>query len=86
MILTGAPVKPIEIAVEQKKVMVSKLQDYLQEELEITLGGFDAEFLLDFLGKEMGSFYYNQGLYDAQAAVSQQVDNMTEAIYLLERG
>lgn len=77
--------KPIEIASEQKKVMISKLQDYLQDELDIVLGGFDAEFLLDFLGKEMGSFYYNQGLHDAQAVVSQQLDNVTDAIYMLER-
>ena len=75
----------IKIGPGQKKIMVSKLQDYLQQEVGIELGGFDAEFLLDFVGKELGSYFYNQGLYDAQAAIGQQMDSITEAIYLLEK-
>ena len=75
----------IKIEPGSKKIMVSKLQDYLQEELGMELGGFDAEFLLDFVGKELGSYFYNQGLYDAQAAMGLQMDSIAEAIYLLEK-
>lgn len=75
----------IKIEPGSKKIMVSKLQDYLQEELGMELGGFDAEFLLDFVGKELGSYFYNQGLYDAQAAIGLKMDSIAEAIYLLEK-
>jgi uncharacterized protein (DUF2164 family) len=29
------------------------------DELEIEVGGFDAEFLLDFFAEQVGCFYYN---------------------------
>lgn len=75
----------INIASQEKEQLVSKLQHYFERELEQELGQFDAEFLLDFFSKELGAFYYNQGLYDAQTIVSDRVEQITEAIYELEK-
>lgn len=75
----------IRIDPPRKAVMVVKLKAYLAEELDLEVGGFDAEFLLDFVGKELGNYFYNQGLEDAQAAMASRMESIAEAIDLLER-
>ncbi|MFT5677379.1 MAG: hypothetical protein ACI808_003331 [Paraglaciecola sp.] len=75
----------IEFPDDQKDIIVSKIQRYFNQELEQNIGQFDAEFLLDFFSKEMGSFYYNKGLYDAQTIIASKVDTITDAIYELEQ-
>ena len=65
--------------------MVKKLIDYCEQELDIELGQFDAEFLLQFIGKEMGAVFYNQGLYDAQAILQSKFDDLSDAISEIEK-
>tara|TARA_R110000868_G_scaffold228092_1_gene481042 strand:+ start:570 stop:806 length:237 start_codon:yes stop_codon:yes gene_type:complete len=75
----------IEFPPQQKEQLIQKLQKYMSKELEIELGQFDADFLLDFISKEMGSLYYNQGLYDAQIVLTDKMESLTDAIYQLEQ-
>ncbi|MGJ8680659.1 DUF2164 domain-containing protein [Paraglaciecola sp.] len=75
----------IEFPVEQKTLLIEKLQKYMSSELDVELGQFDADFMLDFISKEMGKIYYNQGLYDAQAVLTDKLDSLTDAIYQLEK-
>lgn len=70
---------------DQNQAIIDKIQDYFANELDQELGQFDAEFLLDFFSKEMGAVYYNQGLYDAQAILTKQMDDITDAIYQIEK-
>lgn len=70
---------------EEKAAIVRKIQLYFAEELKQEIGGFDAEFLLDFFADEIGSYFYNRGLYDSQAILSAKLDDLSEAIYQLER-
>mgnify|MGYP000318104974 CR=1 FL=1 len=70
---------------KQNDEMVKKLIDYCEQELEIELGQFDAEFLLHFIGKEMGAVFYNQGLYDAQAILQSKFDDLSDAISEIEK-
>jgi uncharacterized protein (DUF2164 family) len=75
----------IEFPAQQKEQLIQKLQQYMSQELEVELGQFDADFLLDFISKEMGNHYYNQGLYDAQAVLVDRMDTLNDAIYQLEQ-
>lgn len=75
----------IKFSNQEKEQIVNKLQKYFERELEQEIGQFDAEFLLDFINKEFGSFYYNRGLYDAQNIVNDRVEQISEAIYELEQ-
>jgi uncharacterized protein (DUF2164 family) len=75
----------IEFPAQQKEQLIQKLQQYMSQELEVELGQFDADFLLDFISKEMGNHYYNQGLYDAQAVLADRMDTLNDAIYQLEQ-
>jgi uncharacterized protein (DUF2164 family) len=75
----------IEFTPEQKNVIIQKIQGYFQDELDQEMGQFDAEFLLDFFSKEVGAYYYNQGLHDAQAMIEKQLENIADAIYEIEK-
>lgn len=74
----------IEFSKEEKAILVNKLQRYFTEEHKQEIGQFDAEFLLDFFSRELGAYYYNHGLYDAQAALAAKLDDIHDAIYQLE--
>lgn len=58
---------------------------YFDEELDQKLGQFDAEFLLDFFTRSIGPYYYNRGIFDAQAVLENRIENVVEAIYELEK-
>ncbi|MEZ5489686.1 MAG: DUF2164 domain-containing protein [Gammaproteobacteria bacterium] len=75
----------IKFSNEEKNQLVKKIRDYFEAELNQELGQFEAEFLLDFLARELGPFFYNRGLYDAQAVMQSRIDMVMEAIYEIEK-
>lgn len=75
----------IKFSQEEKAQIVTKVKMYFREELGQEIGGFDAEFLIDFFASEVGAFFYNRGLYDAQAILTEKVDELTDAILQLEK-
>jgi uncharacterized protein (DUF2164 family) len=75
----------IEFSKQEKEIIVKKIQLYFIEELNQEVGQFDAEFLLDFFAEEIGSYFYNRGLYDAQSLLERKLDDISEAIYELEK-
>lgn len=77
--------KPITFSREEIAVITPRLQAYFRDELDVELGGLPAEMLLDFLVREIGPFFYNRGLYDAQAVVAKKSEEIGEAILGLER-
>ena len=70
---------------QQKSALVDKLQRYFEDELSTELGQFDAEFLLDFISKEMGGTFYNQGIRDARAVFEARVQSIDEDLYAIEK-
>jgi uncharacterized protein (DUF2164 family) len=75
----------IEFTKEEKEVIVKKIKLYFTQELDQEIGQFDAQFLLDFFSEEVGSYFYNRGLYDAQSILEKRLDDISEAIYELEK-
>ena len=75
----------IKFSKEEKEAVCRRIQMYFQEELEQEIGQFDAGFLLDFFAEEIGPFFYNRGLYDAQALLESRMEQVAEAIYELEK-
>ena len=75
----------IEFTKDEKEILIRKIQMYFREELDQEIGQFHAEFLLDFFTEEVGPFYYNRGLFDAQAVLQKRVDSISEAIDELEQ-
>ncbi|KQZ59305.1 hypothetical protein ASD53_07005 [Lysobacter sp. Root559] len=75
----------IAFSKDEQALIVRKIQLYFSEELKQPIGQFDAQFLLDFVSRELGAYYYNRGLYDAQAALSAKLEDVQDAIYQLEQ-
>lgn len=75
----------IKFDTQKKTLLIRKLQAYFMKELDFELGQFDSEFLLDFISEELGAYYYNQGLSDAQNLLQQKIEIITEGFYELEK-
>lgn len=75
----------ITFSKEEKEVITNKIKLYFREELNQEIGQFDAQFLLDFFAEKIGVYFYNRGLYDAQAILHRRVEEIAEAIYELEK-
>lgn len=75
----------IELEKSQKELLITKTQRYFEDELDVELGQFDADFLLDFIAREMGVIFYNQGIYDAQAMLESRIESVQDAILQLEK-
>ena len=77
--------KEIEFSKEQKRRIVSKVKDYFSEELQQDIGGFEAEFLLDFFAREIGGYFYNRGLFDAQQVFNEKMEDLGYSLQELEK-
>jgi uncharacterized protein (DUF2164 family) len=75
----------IKFSSEEKDLIVRKIKLYFSEELKQQIGSFDAEFLLDFFAQEIGAYFYNRGLYDAQAILAAKLEDIQDSIYQLEQ-
>lgn len=75
----------IEFTRPEREALIEKLQTYCQDELDRELGNIEADCLLDFISKELGSVFYNRALYDAQSIVSSRAELLGEAILELEK-
>ncbi len=75
----------IEFSKPEKELIVRKVQMYFREELDQEIGQFDAEFLLDFFAEEVGAYFYNRGLRDAQAVIEAKVADINDALYEIEK-
>ena len=65
--------------------IVSKIKAYFRDELDHDIGGFEAEFLIAFFGKEIGAYFYNRGLSDAHALLTEKTEELGYLIQELER-
>jgi uncharacterized protein (DUF2164 family) len=75
----------IKLDEQSKTEIIEKLKQYFEDELHQQLGGFEAEFLLDFFAKSIGSYYYNQGLADALKAFEFKLEEFSDLVYQLEQ-
>ncbi|NRA87271.1 MAG: DUF2164 domain-containing protein [Rhizobiales bacterium] len=61
------------------------MKQYFENELDQEIGQFDAEFLIGFFTKELGTNIYNQALYDMQSQLKEKFESMNDIIYQLEK-
>jgi uncharacterized protein (DUF2164 family) len=70
---------------DDRTALARTLRAYLKDELDVEIGGLDAELLLDVIAERLGPRFYNQGLRDAATALAKRMDVLTEALEELER-
>lgn len=55
----------IKLTPEKKEMMASAIKKYFHKERDEELGDLAATLMLDFITKELGPEFYNQGVYDS---------------------
>lgn len=75
----------IKFSEDEKAVLVGKIKLYFNDELDQEIGQFPAQFLLDFFADEIGPYFYNRGVYDAAAILSERMESVTESLFELEK-
>lgn len=75
----------VSLTSEEKLQFAELLKDYLTAELDIELGRFDAEFIIDHLAETMGKTFYNKGLADARVLLDKQMDEISDGLYGMEQ-
>jgi len=75
----------IKFTKEEKETIIPKIKMYLHEELDVDIGNFDAEFLLDFFSEEVGPYFYNRGIQDSLDMLDTRMEEVKESIYVLEK-
>ncbi|SFZ98719.1 hypothetical protein MNB_SV-5-382 [hydrothermal vent metagenome] len=75
----------VKFSTEERQILVAKIQTYFNNELSEDIGGFDAEFLLDFFNNTIGAYHYNQGLRDAQILIDENNQSLLQRIYEIEK-
>jgi uncharacterized protein (DUF2164 family) len=71
----------ISFNTDEKASLIEKLQRYVDRELGVELGQFDGDFLVDFISREMGPHFYNQGVRDAMAVFDSRLEAIDEDLY-----
>jgi uncharacterized protein (DUF2164 family) len=75
----------IRLPKEIKDQIIYKIKDYFYTERSEEIGDLAAGNLLDFVLKEIGPYFYNQGVKDAKEIFEQKVMSLEEDIQSLER-
>lgn len=75
----------IKLERAQKEALVTAIQDYMQDELEVEIGQFDSEFLIDFITEKLAPIYYNKGIEDAKTVIERRMLEMTDELYEIEQ-
>ena len=75
----------ITLSKDATATLVGKLQSYFSDELDRELGGFEAEFLIEFLARELGPYFYNRGLADAHALFMEKSEEIGYLVQELEK-
>ena len=75
----------IKFSKDETDRMVQKIKAYFNDELEQEIGGFEAEFLIDFFSNEVGPYFYNRGLFDAQTLFSEKAEELSYLVQELEK-
>lgn len=75
----------IKLERAQKETLATAIQDYMQDELDVEIGQFDSEFLIDFISEKLGPIYYNKGVEDAKSLVERRMLEVSEELYEIEQ-
>lgn len=75
----------IRMRKEDKETIIHSIQDYFYQERSVEIGQLAAENFFEFVMKEIGPHFYNQGVKDTRAMVEQKIFSLDEDIRSLER-
>ena len=66
----------IKLTKEKRAEMISSIKSYFSNEREEELGELAASLILDFIIEELAPEFYNQGVYDSYAYMSDRLEDV----------
>lgn len=75
----------MEMTTEQKSRIAAVLREFLEHELDVSIGSFEADDLTDFVVEKVGPWFYNQGVLDSRARLAHLMDGIQDELSLLEK-
>ncbi|PDY49541.1 hypothetical protein CN558_12525 [Bacillus wiedmannii] len=69
---------------ENQEMIKARLEDFFYKKFELDLSSLEAEYILEFMMKELGPHIYNQAVEDACKTLRLQMDVLEEEIYVLQ--
>jgi len=61
---------------EQKQAAATKIRDYIYENFDTEIGNMQSDFLIDYITEHIGAYYYNKGVADSMAFITDKTDDM----------
>lgn len=77
--------RPIQFSKEERLAIGGRIRDFFSRELDQDISQLQADIVLEFFGSQIGGWFYNRGLADAQAVVTAKAEDIADAIYALQR-
>lgn len=68
--------KKLTLKKDQIKQGAVKLQNYVMENFDVEIGGLEAEVFVGYITENLGKYYYDQGIADAQGYIGEKVEEM----------
>jgi len=72
---------PLELSKETVREITPSLRRFLAEELDVEIGEMQANFLLDYILKEISPFAYNKGVKDAEAFLRAHLEDLRNTCF-----
>ncbi|MBP1970745.1 uncharacterized protein (DUF2164 family) [Virgibacillus natechei] len=67
-----------ELTKDQKNEMVGLIQGYFEKERNEQIGNLAAMLMLDFFMEELAPVFYNKGVEDSHAHMTEKLDDIFE--------
>lgn len=77
--------QPTALTPDERRAAAARLRVVLAEQLDVEIGGLEAEALLDSLTRDVGAVFYNRALTDARAVVAAKAEDLDDALHALSR-
>ncbi len=74
----------VDFSPEVRSYITKELQSYFEDELEYDLGGLGADLLLSFIEKNIGKYFYNLGVEEAQKVIALKMEDIDETLYAIK--
>ena len=71
----------IKLPKEKEAVIVESIKHYFAENMDSEIGDLKASLLLDYFMQEIGPSIYNQAILDAQAVMTDKVNDLDSSCY-----
>lgn len=76
----------VELTKDEISEIVPKIKAYMQNEFDLEIGAFEAEFLLEFISNEISAKIYNKALTECSDEMKIRFESiLDDTIYTLEK-